>query len=93
VGFLDEKIPAPWVHSDEPTLYTLRRLAYELNAPLEIVAGIAPGWADPWSRVQRVHVEKDQRGWPFWLVTEGGFVIDEKEVQLARWAGADRESK
>ena len=68
------------------------RRAHELGAPLEIVAGSAPGWADPWSRIQRVHVEKDKAGWPLWLVNEGGYVIDKDEVQLARWAAPDREA-
>jgi hypothetical protein len=85
-GFLDEMIPAPWVHPDELTLHTLMRKAHELGVPLEIVAGSAPGWADPWSRVQRVHVERDETGWPLWLVTEGGDAIDKEEVQLARSA-------
>src|SRR5439155_10642967 len=88
-GFLDERLPAPWVHRDEPTLYDLKRRANELNRPLEIVAGSAPGWADPWSRVQRVHVEKDKTGWRLWLVTEDGCVVDENEVQLAQLAAAD----
>jgi hypothetical protein len=89
-GFLDEMIPAPWVHRDEPTLYNLMERAHELRVPLEIVIRSAPGWADPWSRVQRACVEKDERGWPSWLVDEQGYAIDEAEVQLARLAGQDR---
>jgi hypothetical protein len=89
-GFLDEKIPAPWVHRDEATLYDLKERAFELQAPLEVVAGSAPGWADPWSRVRRAYVEKEEPGWRSWLVDEQGHVIDEDEVQLARLAGPDR---
>jgi hypothetical protein len=92
-GFLDEQIPAPWVHRDEPTLYQLEKRAYELQVPLEVVAGIAPGWADPWSRVQRVYVEKDESGWRSWLVDEEGHVIDRDEVQLARLAEQDRDER
>jgi hypothetical protein len=89
-GFLDERIPAPWVHSDEPRLYGLMKRARELRVPLEVVVGSAPGWADPWSRLRTAHVESDQGGWGLWLVDEQGYPIDEAEVQLARLAGRDR---
>ena len=89
-GFLDEKIPAPWVHRDEATLYDLEKRALELQVPLEVVVGSAPGWADPWSRAQRAYVEKDEPGWRFWLVDEEGYVIDRDEVQLARLTGENR---
>jgi hypothetical protein len=85
-GFLDEWIPAPWVHRDEPRLYDLKQRAFELQAPLEVVAGSAPGWADPWSRVRRAHVQKDEPRWRSWLVDEHAYVIHDAEVQLARLA-------
>ena len=85
-GFLDERIPAPWVHRDERTLHDLLLRAYATRAPLEVVTGGAPGWETPWSRAQRAHVEKDARGWSYWLVGEEGHVIIEAEVQLARLA-------
>ena len=62
-GFLDEHLPAPWVHRDEVTLYNLMDQAYQRGVPLQIVVGSAPGWADPWSRLRLVHVEKEQNGW------------------------------
>lgn len=89
-GFLDEMIPAPWVHRDELGLYELVNRAHELRAPLEVVVGTAPGWADPWSRVKPVHVVKDEGAWRSWLVDEQGYPIDEAEVQLARVAAQDR---
>ncbi len=82
-GFLDERLPAPWVHRDEHTLYHLMKRAYEIPAPLEVVVGSAPSWADPWSRVRRAYVEQDEGGWRFWLVDEQGYVIDEADVQAA----------
>jgi hypothetical protein len=88
-GFLDETIPAPWVHRDEPVLYHLMRRAHDLGVPLEVVVGSAPGWADPWSRAQRAYVEKDEQRWQPWLVDEQGYVIDEDQVQLARLAGQE----
>jgi len=92
-GFLDEKIPAPWVHRDEATLSHLERRSLELQVPLEVVVGSAPGWADPWSRARRAYVEKEEPGWRSWLVDEEGFAIDRDEVQLARLAGEDRETR
>ena len=56
----------------------------------EIVAGSAPGWADPWSRAQRVFVQQGEAGWPLWLVDAGGYAINKEEVQLARLAAADQ---
>jgi hypothetical protein len=89
-GFLDERLPAPWVHRDELTLYNLKEQAYERGVPLEVVAGSAPGWADPWARVRRVWVEKEEGGWRLWLVDEEGCAVDDDEIQLARLAGQDR---
>jgi len=88
-GFLDERIPAPWVHRDEPTLNSLKELACERGVPLEVVVGSAPGWSDPWSRGRRAYVEKEERRWRSWswLVDEEGYVIVEDEIQLARLLG------
>ncbi len=86
-GFLDEHLPAPWVHRDEVMLYSLKDEAYQRGVPLEIVVGSAPGWADPWSRLRRVHVEKEPDGWRSWLVGDDGYVVDEDEIQLARLSG------
>jgi DMSO/TMAO reductase YedYZ molybdopterin-dependent catalytic subunit len=91
-GFLDEHLPAPWVHRDELTLYNLKEQAYERGVPLEVVVGSAPGWANPWSRAQWTCVAKEVEGWRSWLVDEEGDVIDEDEIQLARLAGQDRGS-
>jgi hypothetical protein len=88
-GFLDQKLPAPWVHRDEPTLYDLMQHAYALGLPLEVVVGSAPGWAHPWSRAQLVYVEKDESGWRTWLVDEVGDTIYDDDVQLARLVGQD----
>ena len=85
-GFLDEMIPAPWVHSDERRLHHLMEEALSLGRPLEIVTGSAPGWADPWSRRKTARVLRDKRGWQYWLQDESGLFIDEREVQLARVA-------
>lgn len=87
-GFLDERIPAPWVHRDEPMLYDLMKSALVMGIPLELVVGSAPGWSDPWSRARLAQVKKDPSGWRTWMVDADGFVIDEAEVQRARLSAA-----
>ena len=86
-GFLDERLPAPWVHRDEVTLYKLMSQSLQRGVPLQVVVGTAPGWGDPWSRAQLAHVEKD--GWRSWLVDDDGYVIHRDEIQLARLSGAE----
>ncbi len=83
-GFLDEVIPAPWVHRDERMLYHLKREAHDRGEKLEVVTGNAPGWADPWSRGRRCSVARDSTGYGFVLVDDIGLPVDEWEVQLAR---------
>ncbi len=83
-GFLDEPIPAPWVHRDERTIWELMRTAEAMVAPLEVVVGTAPGWEDPWARVERVRVIKDPGGWGLILVDERGIQVDKLDVQRAR---------
>jgi hypothetical protein len=83
-GFLDEMLPAPWVHRDESTLYHLLKEAHERGVALEVVAGGVPGWADPWSRVQRAYVATDAWHSPTLLVDEQGYEIPRADVQLAR---------
>jgi hypothetical protein len=86
-GFVDDMLPVPWVHPDEPRLHHLMERAHSLQIPLEVVAGSAPGWADPWARVQRAFVQKEIDGWRMRMVGDRG-VIHPEEVQLARLSGA-----
>ena len=83
-GFLDEYVAAPWANRDEQTFYELKSAALQGDMALEVVAGNAPGWRNPWSRGQRVSVHKDPSGWRMWLVDEAGRVIDDVDVQKAR---------
>ncbi len=87
-GFLDERIPAPWLHWDEPTLHHLKEEARAAGVPLDIVVGNAPGWTEPWARAQQVIVAADPRGWGTCLVDDRGLLVDEDEIQLARLSGS-----
>ncbi len=83
---IDEMIPAPWVHRDEPSIHDLLQRAHDLGHPLEVVVGEAPEWSDPWSRARRARPWKE--GWWWWLADERGQVIDPDDVQMARLAWA-----
>jgi hypothetical protein len=83
-GFLDETLPAPWVHRDERGLYDLMRRANESDTPMEVVVGSPPGWEDPWSRARRVRVIKEPGGWRYLLADEDDGYMYEPEVQAAR---------
>ncbi|MBI2392267.1 MAG: hypothetical protein HYV09_21950 [Deltaproteobacteria bacterium] len=79
---MDETFPAPWAPRDEPKLYQLVAAAAEADLPLEVVAGSAPAWSDPWSRARRVWVVRE--GWNRHLIGDDGSVIASADVQLAR---------
>jgi hypothetical protein len=83
-GFLDERIPVPWVDRDEPTLRDLETSALAMDVPLEVVVGSAPGWSEPWSRARLARVARDANGWRHWLVGDDGAVVAEADVQRAR---------
>jgi hypothetical protein len=83
-GFLDQMFPAPWLHRDEPTFYTLMREARSLGLGLEAVIGSAPGWEQPWARARRLGVEPGRHEHDLVLVDDRGTIVDEYDVQLAR---------
>lgn len=86
-GFLDETFPAPWLHRDEEFLYGLIRSARDAGKSMEVVVGNAPGWSDPWSRAQVCRVEPDGTPYGLALVDQLGFVVDQRDIQLARIVG------
>ena len=91
-GFVDEMLPAPWVHRDESTLYNLLKDAHQRGLPLEVVVGSAPGWTDPWARAQRAYVATDAWHTPSLLADEQGYEIPRAEVQMARLLDGPRGS-
>ncbi|MDP3909578.1 MAG: hypothetical protein Q8Q14_04235 [Gemmatimonadales bacterium] len=52
-GFLDEMLPVDWALPGEPHLHEILEGAKAVGAPVDLVVGSAPGWADPWSRARR----------------------------------------
>jgi hypothetical protein len=87
-GVLDERIPAPWVHRDEPMLHDLKKSALALSIPLEVIVGNAPGWSEPWAGARLAYVEQEPNGWRDWLLDEDDQVIQESDVQRARLSAA-----
>jgi hypothetical protein len=85
-GFLDEQLPAPWVHHDETTLYKLKEAAAEAGQKLEVVVGGAPGWKEPWARARTVRIHKEPAMWghDLRLVDDQGYFVEEEDIQLAR---------
>ena len=91
-GFLDEMIAVrDWAHPGDLSVYAVLRRAAELRAPVDIVTGSAPGWADPWARARRVRVTVlfDQQR--IVLVTDGSaeYQIALDEIQDLRAAPLD----
>ena len=89
-GFVDDRLPVPWVHRDEPTLYRLIQEAKEKGLELEIVTAMPPSWKNPWARPRRCRVLGGDKFWERALVDEDGFVVEERDVQLARLASPVR---
>jgi len=85
-GFLDQWIPAPWCHHDEPTLITMMSQARETGLDLEVVAEKAPTLEDPWREARTVSVVPVRGGWDLLLVDRKGFMVDTWDVQAARLA-------
>jgi hypothetical protein len=86
-GFLDEVLGVDWVLPGDLHLYDILNRARQAGAPVDIVVGAAPGWADPWSRARRVEVVQIEP----WVVTvrQGTerVPIDRREIQAVRMVG------
>lgn len=52
-GFLDELLFVSWAHPGDARITEVLKTAQHLNAHVDVVAGHAPGWKDPWSRARR----------------------------------------
>ena len=81
---VDDMLPAPWIHADEPKLQNLMNSSYALDVPLRIVLERAPDWSDPWARSILVYVEVNAAGWACRLAWKDNFSVDGDDVQLAK---------
>ncbi|XYI02052.1 hypothetical protein ACMHYB_20665 [Sorangium sp. So ce1128] len=71
-GFVDEMLATDWALPGDVSLHQQLKSAYEKDAAVDLVVGMAPGWADPWWRAHRVRIvdvrfpevvtTKDERG-------------------------------
>jgi hypothetical protein len=88
-GFLNEILPVHWGLPGDLRLNEILKEAAEAGRPVELVAGNAPGWTDPWSRAQRGYVA-GLAEWEIMLVWEGRrWIVDRYEVQAVRIVGEE----
>jgi hypothetical protein len=82
-GFLDERRPVEWPGSPGDPLQAMVAAASAADAELDVVAGSAPGWTDPWSRAKRGRATLDHHA--LRLHTRQGLqVIPRAEIQAVR---------
>ncbi|WP_438035634.1 hypothetical protein [Sorangium sp. So ce204] len=87
-GFIDEGLTTEWALPGDVSLYRQLKSASETGTPIDLVIGVAPGWAEPWSRAQRVRILELR--FNDVLVAEGegraAFAIARHEIQAVRLA-------
>jgi hypothetical protein len=85
-GQVDEMLPVPWVHRDEHWLHDVKHKARDLGVEIDAVVGGAPDLDEPWSRAERFSVHAWPTEYDLALVDADGFVVDDRDVQIARLA-------
>ncbi|WP_437592082.1 hypothetical protein [Sorangium sp. So ce1000] len=87
-GLIDEGLTTEWALPGDVSLYQQLKSASETGTPVDLVSGVAPGWAEPWARARRVRILELR--FNDVLVAEGegreGFVIARDEIQAVRLA-------
>lgn len=86
LGPWEEDLPAPWAHPDEVRLHRLKKEAFEMGVPLEIVVGRAPAWSGAAAKTCLARVVLGENRWDHLLVDPSGAVIEDADVQRARLA-------
>ena len=85
--FIDEVFPVDWALPGEPHLHEILQRAKEAAAPVDIVIGSAPGWADPWSRARRGSV-LEVEPWQVTVALDGEvWRLDRRDIQALRVLG------
>ncbi|MGK3964092.1 hypothetical protein WMF38_07915 [Sorangium sp. So ce118] len=55
-GFVDEMLATDWALPGDVSLRQQLKSAYDKDAVVDLVVGVAPGWADPWWQARRVRI-------------------------------------
>jgi hypothetical protein len=82
-GFLNEWLGVEWAQPGDPTLHSVLEKCRDSGTPVDIVAGSAPGWKEPWARAVRVRVVS----FDYAMVTVQGteqWTIPRDEIQAIR---------
>lgn len=82
-GFLDEGLPVDWRSPGEDSLHDILGRGEKEGREVEVVLGNAPGWEDPWSRMQ-VGVVRRSGQWSQLTVELSDRVVSPGELQAAR---------
>lgn len=82
-GFLDDSLAVEWRLPGEDSLHEILGQAEKDGREVEVVVGSAPGWEEPWSRMQVGVVRREGR-WSQYTVQLGGRVVSTDEVQAVR---------
>ena len=86
-GFLDEMLPVDWALPGEPYLHEILEGAKAAGAPVDLVVGSAPGWADPWSRARRGAI-LEVEPWQVTVRLDGEvWRLDRGDIQAVRVVG------
>ncbi len=85
-GFLDDSLAVEWRLPGEDSLHEILSQAERDRREVEVVVGSAPGWEEPWSRMQ-VGLVRREGQWSPPTVQLGGRVVPADEVQAARLGG------
>ena len=71
----------------EPHLHEILERARAAGAPVDLVVGSAPGWADPWSRARRDAILKVEP-WQVMVKLDGDvWRLDRRDIQAVRVVG------
>ncbi len=86
-GFLDQMFPVDWALPGEPHLHEILEGAKAAGAPVDLVVGLAPGWADPWSRARRGAI-LEVEPWQVTVRLDGEvWRLDRGDIQAVRVVG------
>jgi hypothetical protein len=89
-GFLDEALPVDWAVPGDMHLYDVLNACRAADRRVDLVWGLAPGWADPLSRARTARVIAVD--WGCVVVESEGqqWSLSRDEIQAVRLAAEER---